>query len=134
MSQRDLIQGTSVSESRKEGAMFCPKCGKEVPGNSAFCPSCSARLVEPVDVSSKSRLATALLAFFLGSFGAHRFYIGKTGSAVAMLALTILGWITVWFVVGIAFFVAVGIWALVDFIIALAGSMKDGQGKLIKNW
>lgn len=114
--------------------MFCPKCGKEVPDNSAFCPSCSARLVEPVDVSSKSRLATALLAFFLGSFGAHRFYIGKTGSAVAMLALTILGWITVWFVVGIAFFVAVGIWALVDFIIALAGSMKDGQGKVIKTW
>lgn len=113
---------------------FCPKCGKEVPDGSAFCPNCSARLVEAADVSPKSRLATALFAFFLGSFGAHRFYIGKTGSAVAMLALTILGWITVWFAVGIAFFVIVGIWVLVDFIFAVAGSMKDSQGKLIKNW
>ena len=114
--------------------MFCPKCGKEVADSSAFCPSCSTRLVEDVDVSSKSRLATALFAFFLGTFGAHRFYVGKTGSAVAMLALTIVGWATLILFVGIAFLTAVGIWALIDFILTLAGSMRDSQGKLIKNW
>lgn len=114
--------------------MFCPKCGKEVPEGSSFCPGCSTRLQEPADISPKSRLATALFAFFLGEFGAHRFYVGKTGSAVAMLALTILGLATVWFFVGIAFFVAVGIWALIDFIFAVAGSMRDSQGKLISNW
>jgi TM2 domain-containing membrane protein YozV len=27
--------------------------------------------------------------FFLGAFGAHRFYIGRTGSAVAQLVLSI---------------------------------------------
>jgi TM2 domain-containing membrane protein YozV len=30
-----------------------------------------------------------LLAIFLGVFGAHRFYLGRTGSAVVMLILTI---------------------------------------------
>lgn len=114
--------------------MFCPKCGKEIADGSAFCPSCSARLTEDVDVSPKSRLAAALFAFFLGTFGAHRFYVGKTGSAVAMLALTIVGWATLVLFVGIAFLAAVGIWALIDFIFTLAGSMRDSQGKLIKNW
>ena len=27
-----------------------------------------------------------------------------------------------------------GIWALIDFIFAVAGIMKDKEGKLIKNW
>ena len=45
-------------------------------------------------ISSKSRLATTLLAFFLGSFGAHRFYLGKIGTAVTMLVLTIIGYAT----------------------------------------
>ena len=70
------------------------------------------------EVSPKSRLAVALFAWFLGVFGAHRFYLGKIGTAIAML-LTGGG---------------LGIWALVDFIMAVAGTMKDKEGKLIKNW
>lgn len=90
--------------------------------------------MQPTSVSPKSRLATTLLAFFLGEFGAHRFYIGKIGTAVVMLVLAIIGIATVWFFVGIAFLVAVGIWALVDFIFAVSGNMKDSEGKLITNW
>lgn len=33
----------------------------------------------------KNKLAAALLAFFLGGFGAHKFYLGQTGKAVLML-------------------------------------------------
>ena len=90
--------------------------------------------MEPTSVSPKSRLAATLLAFFLGEFGAHRFYIGKIGTAVVMLVLAIIGIATVWFFVGIAFLVAVGIWALIDFIFAVSGNMKDSQGRPIKNW
>lgn len=86
------------------------------------------------EVSQKSRLATALLAFFLGQFGAHRFYLGKIGTAVVMLILGILGYATVWFVIGYVFLIPVWIWALVDFIFAVAGLMKDREGKPIKNW
>ena len=56
--------------------------------------------------------------FFLGEFGAHRFYLGKTGTAIAMI-----------FTLG-----GLGIWALVDFIMAVVGVMKDKEGRPIKNW
>jgi len=121
--------------------MFCPKCGKETPDNQAFCASCGAPLTQAAapgapaaGISPKSRLATALLAWFLGEFGAHRFYIGKTGTAVVMLVLALIGWATVWFLVGIPFLVIVGIWSLVDFILAVAGKMKDKDGLLIEKW
>jgi len=70
------------------------------------------------EISPKSRLVTTLLAWFLGEFGAHRFYLGKIGTALAML-----------FTLG-----GLGIWALIDFIFAVAGLMKDKDGKLIKDW
>jgi len=70
------------------------------------------------EISSKSRLAVTLLAWFLGVFGAHRFYLGKTGTALLMLFT----------------FGGLGIWALVDTILAAAGIMEDKDGKLIKNW
>lgn len=85
-------------------------------------------------ISSKSRLATTLFAWFLGIFGAHRFYLGKIGTAVTMLILGIIG-VTTWcLLVGMPFLGAVGIWALIDFIYAVAGLMKDKEGKLIKKW
>ena len=98
--------------------MFCPKCGKELSGNPTFCPNCSARLVEEADVSPKSRLATSLLAFFLGGLGIHRFYLGKISTGILMI-LTLGG---------------LGIWTLIDFIFAVAGAMKDKEGRPIKNW
>ena len=70
------------------------------------------------EISPKSRLAITLFAFFLGEFGAHRFYLGKIGTAIAML-VTMGG---------------LGIWAFVDFILAVAGIMTDKEGKPIKNW
>jgi TM2 domain-containing membrane protein YozV len=41
----------------------------------------------------KSRIVAALLAFFLGLFGAHKFYLGKTGAAVVMLLCGTVGWV-----------------------------------------
>jgi TM2 domain-containing membrane protein YozV len=95
-------------------------------------------------VSPKSRLATTLLAFFLGGFGAHRFYLGKIGTAVTMLVLTIVGYVLlivgsvgfspVILAIGYVLVSAVGIWAFVDFIFAVIGKMKDKEGKLITKW
>lgn len=69
-------------------------------------------------VSEKSRLAAALLCWFLGIFGVHRFYVGKVGTGVLMLIT--LG--------------ALGIWALIDFIVILVGSFRDKQDKRLVNW
>jgi TM2 domain-containing membrane protein YozV len=77
-----------------------------------------------MNISEKSRTATFLFAFFLGTFGIHRFYVGKTGSGIAMLLLTcsILGIIVTAF------------WGLIDWIMIACGNFKDGEGKLVKNW
>ena len=87
------------------------------------------------EISPKSRLATVLLACFLGIFGAHRFYIGKTRTAIVMLILSVFYLVTVrfWGTVIISMAV-VGFWALIDFIFAVSGIMKDREGRLIKNW
>ena len=71
-----------------------------------------------MDVSNKSRLAVTLLSFFLGVLGVHRFYLSKIGTGILML-LTGGGF---------------GIWALIDFIMAVSGAMKDKDGNPIKNW
>lgn len=69
-------------------------------------------------VSDKSRTAAALLCFFLGSLGVHRFYVGKIGTGI--LWLLTLGFC--------------GFGSLIDLIIILCGSFKDKYGKVIERW
>ncbi len=68
--------------------------------------------------SPKRRLAAALLCFFLGVIGIHRFYVGKVGTGILMIVT--LG--------------AFGIWALIDFIMILVGSFKDKEERVLSNW
>jgi len=98
--------------------MFCSRCGKEITCSLVFCVSCGARLVENGNISPKSRLATSLLAWYLGFLGVHRFYLGKIGTGILML-LTFGG---------------LGIWTIIDFIVAVTGNMKDKEGRLIRKW
>jgi len=129
------------------GTSFCPGCGAPTTPLTEICVKCGARVAKELagDISPKSRLAATLLAFFLGIFGAHRFYIGKTGTAIVMLLLGIAGWATIglfwwpfwwlfWWPFGYLFLIAVGIWAFVDFIFAVTGHMKDKEGRLIQKW
>jgi TM2 domain-containing membrane protein YozV len=83
----------------------------------------------------KSRLAVILFAWFLGSLGLHRLYIGKIGTGLVILILGILGWATTWILgLGYLFLAAAGIWVFIDLVMALFGAMKDKDGKPIKNW
>lgn len=68
--------------------------------------------------SEKSRGVAFALAAFLGPFGAHRFYVGKTGSAALMLC-TIGG---------------LGLWYLYDLILVAGGSFRDVDGRLVSRW
>ncbi|TFD02421.1 TM2 domain-containing protein [Cryobacterium sandaracinum] len=61
---------------------------------------------------SKSFIVTLLLSFFLGVFGADRFYLGKTGSAVLKL-VTVGGF---------------GYWMIIDLLITLFGGQRDVGG------
>jgi TM2 domain-containing membrane protein YozV len=63
---------------------------------------------------AKSAGVAYLLLIFFGGFGAHRFYLGKTGSAAAILIMFILGWLTLAVMVGGLLLLIVGLWCLVD--------------------
>ena len=77
-----------------------------------------------IKISPKLRLPTFLFAFFLGMLGIHRFYVGKTGSGIAQLILTIT-------IIGS---IASSIWVLVDWIMILSGMFTDKEGLKIIKW
>ena len=41
----------------------------------------------------KNKIVAALLAFFLGWLGIHKFYLGKTNAAIIMLLCGTVGWV-----------------------------------------
>ena len=80
---------------------------------------------------AKSKIVAALLAFFLGSFGVHNFYLGFQRKAITQLVLTLVGYATAIILVGIVLIFAVAVWAFVEFVIILIGSepyVRDGNG------
>lgn len=85
-----------------------------------------------VATAPKSKVITALLAWFLGTLGVHNFYLGNNGRGGLQLGLTLVGWATLWvFGLGLILIVGVAIWAFVEFIMILIGSGKfatDSRG------
>ena len=73
---------------------------------------------EGYDVSPRSRGVALALAILLGPFGAHRFYVGRIGSAVAQL-LTLGG---------------LGLWALYDAIMIGTGNFRDARDRRLLDW
>ncbi|MCH8163696.1 MAG: TM2 domain-containing protein [Proteobacteria bacterium] len=59
-----------------------------------------------------------LLYFFLGVFGAHRFYVGKIGTGITRI-LTPGG---------------LGFWTLYDFIMVIVGKFTDAEGNVLTEW
>lgn len=72
--------------------------------------------MESNQMSEKSQVTAILLAFFCGSFGIHRFYLGyKTEGIIQLLTLG-----------------GCGIWSLIDFIRIIMGDLKPKNGEYIK--
>lgn len=62
----------------------------------------------------KNPTTALILAIFAGSLGIDRFYIGNKEMGIAKLALTIVGFFTLFFLIGIFLLIAASIWQLVD--------------------
>lgn len=99
--------------------MYCRACGSQMHFSAHACPGCGAsQQVQAASQSQKRILPAAILCFFIGVLGVHRFYVGKVGTGILQL-LTLGGF---------------GIWAFVDFIMIVIGSFRDGDGNLINLW
>jgi TM2 domain-containing membrane protein YozV len=64
-------------------AKYCSGCGQAIHQTAIACPRCGAP--QPGMAGDKSRVAAALLAFFLGGFGIHKFYLGRVGQGILYL-------------------------------------------------
>ncbi|MGN7292114.1 TM2 domain-containing protein [Rhizobium sp. SAFR-030] len=78
---------------------------------------------------AKSAGVSYLLWLFVGGLGGHRFYLGRTGSAVCMLILTILGFALAALGVGLVFLAIVGVWVLVDAFL-IPGMVSEHKNKI----
>lgn len=80
----------------------------------------------------KSAGIAYVLWFFTGGFGGHRFYLGRIGSAVGQLVLTLLGWPLLFAGgFGLLLLAPLGVWLLVDLFL-IPGIISDHNGGLMR--
>ena len=70
----------------------------------------------------KSKIAAALLAWFLGHLGVHNFYLGYRSKAITQLTLAIVGYVTVFILVGFIILPIVYLWGFIEFVMILLGA------------
>lgn len=82
-----------MSETVQKGLdeKYCSECGSIIKARAEICPKCGVRQISPfanlgaVAPNGKSKLAAALFALFLGSFGIHKFYLRRVGLGILYL-------------------------------------------------
>ncbi len=109
-----------MSSSPITASVPCRACDTPVSAIAEICPHCGVRQFDPTRSmpSEKRALPAFLLCFFLGCFGAHRFYAGKIGTGV--LQLCTLG--------------GLGLWMMADLILIATGQFRDDAGHKITEW
>ena len=82
---------------------FCFACGDEIDSRAEICPHCGVRQQDAgnsrpghaaespeIAAAGSKKVPAALLAFFLGGLGIHKFYLGYSTSGIIMLLVTLL--------------------------------------------
>lgn len=71
---------------------FCFHCGAVISILAEICPRCGVRQpgTSVPGITGPSRVVASLLAIFLGSLGAHKFYLGATTVGIVYLIVGVL--------------------------------------------
>lgn len=80
------------------------------------------------EIGEKNKIVAALLAFFLGGLGIHKFYLGCNTAGVIMLVLFLFGFI----LLGIPSII-IGVIAFIEFVIYIIKSDEDFQRIYVDN-
>lgn len=72
---------------------YCHNCGEQIDEKAVICVHCGVQQPKisgsgsgtTISLEGKNRVMAALLAFFLGIFGAHKFYLGDSNAGVLYL-------------------------------------------------
>lgn len=121
------------------GKVFCYKCGASIFEEAEICPHCGVRqkrsqpyafqsAYQRASSDGPNKVVAALLAFFLGMIGAHKFYLGQIGMGVVYLLIGTVGWILFWFILFIPQ-VILAVVCLIEAIMYLSMSDADFAAK-----
>lgn len=83
------------------------------------------------DANKKSAGVAYLLWFFVGLLGAHRFYLGRTGSGIGLAVLTVLSALLTVVVVGAFGLLAAAVWVLIDAFL-IPGMVQARNNQLVR--
>jgi TM2 domain-containing membrane protein YozV len=117
-----------MGEQQQQPMIYCSACGNQVIASAFVCPKCGTKIAKPGgggsgiglgEGESKPRMVYVLLALFLGGFGIHNFYAGRTNKAVVQLILGVVGLLL------IVPLIISAIWAIVEAITV----KEDGLGR-----
>ncbi len=122
----------------------CPRCGQQVathfadPRTQAFYaqqppPSGYPRpgfygQPAPTPGQDSRWLVALLLCIFLGHLGIHRFYMGHTGTGVAILLLSIIGWLTSCIGIGFILLGIAWVWTIIDMVLICTNQLRMADG------
>jgi TM2 domain-containing membrane protein YozV len=83
-------------------------------------------------LSDMEAVLAGCLQLLFGVFGVGRFYIGSATIAAWQLGLGVAGLVLMPFLIGLPILLGVMVWALVDAVVLLTGSIPDNQGRKLR--
>jgi TM2 domain-containing membrane protein YozV/RNA polymerase subunit RPABC4/transcription elongation factor Spt4 len=119
--------------------VYCKSCGEQIKREAEICPKCGVRQFNELNTNNNSSkkqslngewLTLLLLWFFLGAISAHTFYAGKVSKGILRLVIFLISIPLCSVYIGIAGFVVIAIWQIIDLINILSEKYENQEGKI----